>query len=103
MPGADRESRIRLLILYGGRSAEHEVSCVSAFHVLRPQLRPDRYDLSIIGITTDGRWIEPPRPSAAPCQSGTDVPRPAPEPAMTTAAAALEPVEALTEAGRAPL
>jgi D-alanine-D-alanine ligase len=48
--------RIRLVVLYGGRSAEHEVSCVTAVHVLKA-LDPDRYDVVPIGITAEGRWL----------------------------------------------
>ena len=50
------EKRIRLVVLYGGRSAEHEVSCVTAVHVLKA-LDPDRYDVVPIGITAEGRWL----------------------------------------------
>ena len=53
----DATSRTRLVILYGGRSAEHEVSCVSAYHVARAVNR-DRYDLRLVGITTDGKWVD---------------------------------------------
>jgi D-alanine-D-alanine ligase len=52
-PGA----KIRLVVLYGGRSAEHEVSCVSGFHVARA-VDQERYDLRLVGITTDGAWVE---------------------------------------------
>ncbi len=48
--------RIRLVVLFGGRSAEHDVSCVSASHVLRA-VDPDRYDIVPIGITREGRWV----------------------------------------------
>jgi D-alanine-D-alanine ligase len=48
--------KIRLVVLYGGRSAEHEVSCVTAVHVLKA-LDPDRYDVVPIGITAEGRWL----------------------------------------------
>ena len=48
--------RIRLVVLFGGRSAEHEVSCISAFHVLRAVDR-GRYDVEPIGITREGRWL----------------------------------------------
>jgi D-alanine-D-alanine ligase len=48
--------RTRLVVLYGGRSAEHEVSCVSAVHVLKA-LDPDRYDVLAVGITHEGRWV----------------------------------------------
>ena len=48
--------RIRLIVVFGGRSAEHDVSCVSAFHVLRA-VDQDRYDLQAIGITREGDWV----------------------------------------------
>ncbi|MGQ0616248.1 MAG: D-alanine--D-alanine ligase family protein [Acidimicrobiia bacterium] len=48
---------VRLVVLFGGRSAEHEVSCVSALHVLRAA-DPDRYEPVAVGITRDGRWID---------------------------------------------
>ncbi|MCU1454792.1 MAG: ddl [Acidimicrobiales bacterium] len=47
--------RIRLVVLFGGMSAEHEVSCVSAAHVLRAA-DPARYELVPVGISTEGRW-----------------------------------------------
>src|SRR3546814_17587244 len=47
---------VRLIVLFGGQSAEHEVSCVSAYHVLRA-IDPARYDIEAIGITRDGTWI----------------------------------------------
>ncbi|MGY4312714.1 D-alanine--D-alanine ligase family protein [Bradyrhizobium sp. JR3.5] len=50
------ERKIRVAILFGGRSAEHDVSRASAANVLR-SLDPDRYDPTAIGITRDGRWI----------------------------------------------
>jgi D-alanine-D-alanine ligase len=49
--------RIRLVVLFGGQSAEHEVSCISALHVLQAADR-DRYDVVPIGITRDGRWVD---------------------------------------------
>jgi D-alanine-D-alanine ligase len=48
--------RIRLVVLFGGRSAEHEVSCVSALHVLHAA-DPARYDVVPVGIARDGRWL----------------------------------------------
>jgi D-alanine-D-alanine ligase len=48
--------RIRLVVLFGGQSAEHDVSCVSARHVLAAA-DPDRYVLEPVGITRDGRWV----------------------------------------------
>jgi len=46
----------RLVLLFGGRSAEHEVSCVTAAHVLAAA-DPARYDVVPVGITPDGRWV----------------------------------------------
>ncbi|MCC8963829.1 D-alanine--D-alanine ligase [Bradyrhizobium sp. Pear76] len=50
------ERKIRIAILFGGRSAEHDVSRASAANVLR-SLDPDRYDATAIGVTRDGRWV----------------------------------------------
>jgi D-alanine-D-alanine ligase len=46
---------LRVLVLFGGRSSEHEVSCLSARSVLAA-LDPDRYLVTVVGITRDGRW-----------------------------------------------
>jgi D-alanine-D-alanine ligase len=48
--------RVRLVVLFGGRSAEHEVSCVSAISVLGA-LDPGRYDVLPVGITREGSWV----------------------------------------------
>jgi D-alanine-D-alanine ligase len=42
-------------VLFGGESAEHDVSCVTAAHVLRA-LDSQKYRISAIGITRDGKW-----------------------------------------------
>ncbi|PHX70839.1 MAG: D-alanine--D-alanine ligase, partial [Acidimicrobium sp.] len=42
-------------MLFGGESAEHDVSCVTAAHVLRA-LDPAKYSITAIGITRDGKW-----------------------------------------------
>jgi len=48
--------RIRVAVVFGGRSSEHAISCVSAGSVLRA-LDRDRYDVVPIGLTPDGRWV----------------------------------------------
>jgi D-alanine-D-alanine ligase len=48
--------RIRLVVLFGGQSAEHEVSCVSALHVLEAA-DPGRFELDPVGITREGQWV----------------------------------------------
>jgi D-alanine--D-alanine ligase len=48
--------RVRVLLLFGGRSAEHDVSRVTAVAVAKA-LDPARYDVLPVAITTDGRWL----------------------------------------------
>lgn len=47
--------RVRLVVLFGGQSPEHEVSCVSAREVIAA-LDPRRYDIEPVGIRSDGTW-----------------------------------------------
>jgi D-alanine-D-alanine ligase len=49
-------SRTRLVVLFGGVSAERDVSCVSAAHVLAA-IDQDRFDVVPVGIDGDGRWL----------------------------------------------
>jgi len=44
-------------VLFGGQSAEHDVSRVTARNVLAA-LDPDRYDVHLIGIARNGRWLQ---------------------------------------------
>lgn len=48
--------RIRLVVLFGGQSAEHEVSLVTARHVLAA-CDLDRYDVEPVAITKSGQWV----------------------------------------------
>jgi D-alanine-D-alanine ligase len=48
--------RLRIGILFGGRSGEHEVSLASAASVIRA-LDPEKYEAVPIGIAKDGRWL----------------------------------------------
>ncbi|HEY4627213.1 MAG TPA: D-alanine--D-alanine ligase family protein [Blastococcus sp.] len=48
--------KVRIAVVFGGRSAEHAISCVSAGSVIAA-LDPDRYEIVRVGITTDGRWV----------------------------------------------
>jgi D-alanine-D-alanine ligase len=45
----------RVLLLFGGRSTEHQISCLSARSVLEVIDR-DRYEVVAVGITRAGRW-----------------------------------------------
>ena len=47
---------IRLVVLFGGQSAEHDVSCVSARHVLAAA-DPARFAVEPVGITRQGEWV----------------------------------------------
>jgi len=49
------DKRIHLIVLFGGESAEHDVSCTTAAHVLRAA-DPDRYRITPIGISKTGQW-----------------------------------------------
>ena len=46
----------KVLVLFGGQSSEHEVSCKSAVNVIR-NIDPERYDTVLVGITKSGRWL----------------------------------------------
>jgi D-alanine-D-alanine ligase len=48
--------KLRVGILFGGRSGEHEVSLLSASSVLNA-IDKDKYEVVPIGITKDGRWL----------------------------------------------
>jgi D-alanine-D-alanine ligase len=48
--------RLRVGVIFGGRSGEHEVSLASAASVIRA-LDPEKYEAVPIGITKDGRWF----------------------------------------------
>ncbi len=45
-----------LVVLFGGQSSEHVVSCMSAANVI-DQIDKEKYDLLLIGITEEGQWI----------------------------------------------
>jgi len=49
-------SKLRVGVLFGGRSGEHEVSLLSAASVLQA-IDKDKYEVVPIGITKDGRWL----------------------------------------------
>jgi D-alanine-D-alanine ligase len=67
------DRKVRILLVFGGRSAEHEVSVVSARSVL-DALDPDRYEVVSVGIDKDGRWHLLPGPPALPPGSASELP-----------------------------
>jgi D-alanine-D-alanine ligase len=51
-----KKKKLRIGILFGGRSGEHEVSLLSAASILKAIDR-NKYDVTPIGITKQGRWV----------------------------------------------
>ena len=51
-----KDKRIRVGILFGGKSAEHEISLLSAMNVI-DALDKDKYEPVLIGIDKSGRWV----------------------------------------------
>jgi len=67
------QRKIRVAVVFGGRSTEHPVSCASAGLVLSA-IDPDRYEVLPIGIATDGRWVLTSGDPAALALSGGPLP-----------------------------
>ena len=51
-----KQKKLRVGVLFGGRSGEHEVSLLSATSILKA-IDPKKYEVVPIGITKQGRWI----------------------------------------------
>lgn len=49
-------SKPRVAVVFGGRSSEHSISCISAGSVIAA-LDPEKYDVVPVGIAPDGRWV----------------------------------------------
>lgn len=50
-------SKIKIAVLFGGQSSEHDISCISAATVIQ-NIDPEKYDILLIGITKEGRWLK---------------------------------------------
>ena len=50
-------SKKTAVVLFGGQSSEHVVSCMSVVNVI-DHINKDKYDLLLIGITEEGHWIK---------------------------------------------
>lgn len=50
------EGKKKIAVIFGGQSTEHEVSRVSAQSVIS-NINKDKYDVVMIGVTKDGRWL----------------------------------------------
>ncbi|WP_306366700.1 D-alanine--D-alanine ligase family protein [Nocardiopsis sp. CC223A] len=53
---SSEQRRIRVAVVFGGRSSEHEISCVTAGSVLSV-IDHDRYEVVPVGITKTGNWV----------------------------------------------
>ena len=62
--------KIRVAVVFGGRSSEHAISCVTAGGVLAAIDR-DRYEVLPVGITRDGRWVRVPAERSLAIAGGT--------------------------------
>src|SRR5580698_715364 len=51
----DKKKKIRVLVLFGGKSAEHEVSLQSAKNVVN-SINKNKYEVVLMGIDKSGRW-----------------------------------------------
>lgn len=50
-------ARLKVAVIFGGKSSEHEVSLVSAAHVIK-SIPEDKYETVCIGITKKGHWLK---------------------------------------------
>ncbi|HEY4458557.1 MAG TPA: D-alanine--D-alanine ligase family protein [Pseudonocardiaceae bacterium] len=67
------ERKLRVAVVFGGRSTEHEVSCLSAGSVLA-NVDPERFEVVPIGIARDGAWVLGPSDPAALTAKGRELP-----------------------------
>jgi D-alanine-D-alanine ligase len=88
--------RVRLIVIFGGQSAEHEVSCTTAAHVLRA-VDPSRYDMLPVGITREGTWVQADDARAA-LERGMSALAPALPDRLEAAGTAVEPLRTVTPA-----
>lgn len=52
-------SKKNLAVIFGGRSSEHEVSCVSVVTIAKA-VNTEKYNVYLIGITKEGHWLQTP-------------------------------------------
>lgn len=67
------QNRIRVAVIYGGRSPEHSVSCISAGAIMS-HLDPERYEVIPVGITREGVWTVGESDYRALAAEGRDLP-----------------------------
>lgn len=79
--------RTRVAVVFGGRSSEHAISCVSAGSILR-NLDPQRFEVVAVGITPAGAWVLTDGNPDAWAISGRELPAVSPESGAELALAA---------------
>lgn len=67
------ERRLRVAVVFGGRSTEHAISCLSAASVVA-NLDPSRFEVIRVGITREGAWVLPADEAGAPDTAGRELP-----------------------------
>src|SRR3954451_20789507 len=66
----EEQRKPRVAVVFGGRSSEHAISCVTAANVLQVIDR-DKYDVVPVGISTRGHWgLESGAPERLPITAG---------------------------------
>lgn len=65
--------RVRVAVVFGGRSSEHAISCVSAGSVLT-HLDPERFEVIPVGISQEGAWVAGPSDPHRLAISGRELP-----------------------------
>lgn len=91
-----RREQIHLLVLFGGESAEHDVSCTTAAHVLKAA-DPTRYRITPVGISTTGQWALADAAVAALADGPDAIPG-----RLDPAGSAVSPTPMLAEAATSP-
>jgi D-alanine-D-alanine ligase len=101
-PGQRNDRKLRVAVLFGGRSTEHSISCITAGSVLAA-LDPQRYDVVPIGITREGRWVLASDDPAAFQIHGSHLPEvPASDASVVLAADPTAPELVVSEPGAVP-
>ncbi|MDT0167460.1 D-alanine--D-alanine ligase family protein [Pseudarthrobacter sp. BRE9] len=75
----------RVAVLFGGRSSEHAVSCVTAAGVLGA-INKDKYEVIPIGIARTGQWVLAPAETAQWSLAASSLPEVVPSPQTVTLA-----------------
>lgn len=77
MNQTEHAKKPRVLVLFGGQSSEHAVSCVTAAGVLNA-IDSERFDVVPVGITAAGQWVRPTQDPKTYSFVGEQLPRVAP-------------------------